>query len=255
MRRYLVSLCSLLLFQVLAVAALADVSHLVNYQGFLMYEVPPGGAMHGTYDLLFEILPDSCSGTPLWDEYHHDVNVVHGVFNVILGGIEPITADVFALSDRWMRVTVPGVAEELPCMVVTSVPWALHAAVADSVSNSPSGFCDRGDVSAYDFYIEDFIVDNTWHGLDLSTIVPPTARAVLLAVEIADDNIDGWFQLAKYGHTGGNNISHGQLQVANHGLHYDAVVQCGPDGMLQYRAWSYAPPFNSIRVLVKGWWR
>lgn len=107
---------------------------LINYQGVITDT--SGQPLDGTHDLIFRIYPDSIPGTdPLWEEAHSGVTVADGLFNVILGGLEPISPDLFAAHERWMGIQVDASAELSPRMRMTSVPWALRAAIADSVDS------------------------------------------------------------------------------------------------------------------------
>ena len=58
---------------------------------------------------------DSIAGTFLWYESHIGVPVINGQFNVTLGEIDPMTADVFSgpvdsgeYSLRWLEIKVEG---------------------------------------------------------------------------------------------------------------------------------------------------
>jgi hypothetical protein len=111
----------------------AAAPQLVNYQGILADAA--GAPLEGSHDLTFRIYPDSLAGTALWSEDHPGVTVEKGLFQVILGGagLAPLTPDLFDGGERWLGITVDGGDELSPRMRLTSVPWALRAAVADSV--------------------------------------------------------------------------------------------------------------------------
>jgi hypothetical protein len=120
---------------VLCTASVADVPELINYQGILTDS--GGSPLDGSYDLTFKVYPDSGAGAAaLWIEQHIGVDVDEGLFNVILGANSPITAGLFSGPERWMGITVDADPEMYPRMRITSVPWALRAAVADSALNA-----------------------------------------------------------------------------------------------------------------------
>jgi hypothetical protein len=112
-------------------AALAEVPHLMNYQGVL---TDAGGSpVDSTHDLTFKIYADSAWAAPaLWTEDHTGVDVDNGVFNVILGTLTPLPEGLFADGERWIGLTVDSDTEMTPRMRITSVPWALRAAAADT---------------------------------------------------------------------------------------------------------------------------
>ena len=166
---------ALLVLTVLALApvAMADVPELVNYQGIL---TDSGGTpLDGNHDLTFKVYPDSGAGAvALWTEHHLAVDVDEGLFNVILGANTPITGDLFSDPERWLGITVDVDSEMYPRMRVTSVPWALRAAVADSALNFSGGAGDGHSLDADDGSPVDAVyVDSEGKvGINTTTIGP-----------------------------------------------------------------------------------
>jgi hypothetical protein len=116
----------------------AGAPRLINYQGVLTDsgDLP----LNGSYDLTFNMYPDSMPATEaLWTEDHLDVDIDGGLFNVILGGSSTLYDGLFEYPELWMGVTVNAGAEMTPRMRITSVPWALRAAIADSLASGASG--------------------------------------------------------------------------------------------------------------------
>ena len=141
----------LLLLSGLLSTAFAEPPEMVNYQGMLTDSV--GEYINGNYDLTFRIYAgDQPDAVILWTETHYGVSVELGLFNVILGSTTPVPADLFVGVQRWLGVTVAGDDEMDPRMRITSVPWALRAAVADSALNVGGGDADSVDV----FLLEKF---------------------------------------------------------------------------------------------------
>ena len=138
MKAFAVWFVTLACFLVFASGAFADVPYLVNYQGIV---TDTGGTpITGTHSLLFRIYPDSLSATsPIWTEYHDAVEIDEGLFNVILGGISPIPPDLFNAEERWLGIRVNHDPEMYPRIRITSVPWAIRAAIADSALTTSGG--------------------------------------------------------------------------------------------------------------------
>ncbi|MFC1572294.1 hypothetical protein ACFL6M_01725 [Candidatus Eisenbacteria bacterium] len=130
MRRCIV--CSLFLIGILMSISLspADVPHLINYQGTLTDDNEVW--LEGKHNLTFSIYEDSLLGLPLWTEGHDSLEVVGGVFSVILGSITAIPGSTFEGVDRWMGITVDADPEMSPRMRMTSVPWAMRSGLADT---------------------------------------------------------------------------------------------------------------------------
>jgi hypothetical protein len=90
-------LSTLALVVVLATRAAADVPMLLNYQGRLTD--PSGNPKNGTFTMQFAVYDAETggnqlpSGTP-WSETQ-SVTVTNGVFNVLLGSVTALPADLF----------------------------------------------------------------------------------------------------------------------------------------------------------------
>ncbi|RJQ40655.1 MAG: hypothetical protein C4555_01245 [Dehalococcoidia bacterium] len=137
MKRHALFRIALLINLLNATAAFASVPRLINYQGVLTDAV--GVVLEGAHDLAFSIYEDSTATTAAWTEVHSAVPLSKGVFSVILGGLTPITDEVFAGSSRWLGIGVDSSQETAPRMRLTSVPWAIRSAVADSARVAASG--------------------------------------------------------------------------------------------------------------------
>jgi hypothetical protein len=138
MKRLMISLGLLAPALILAISAAGAAPNLVNYQGVLTDA--DGFPISGTVDLEFAIYADSSQASPdLWNEEHADVAIENGLFNVILGSDTSFPQDLFDGNERWLGVIVDGEPEILPRMRFTSVPWALHSAVADTALSGAGG--------------------------------------------------------------------------------------------------------------------
>jgi hypothetical protein len=85
------------------------------------------------------------SATPLWAEFHDDVEVDDGAFAILLGENTLLPDDLFDDPERWMEIQVDGTTLS-PRQRFTSVPYALNADKLDghdaadfSTSELPSG--------------------------------------------------------------------------------------------------------------------
>lgn len=115
---------------------IAQAPELVNYQGRLMDSsgIPVADA---TYSMKFRIydaetgdnlLPCGASGANcLWEETQ-TVATRKGIFNVLLGSVNPLNAPVFSSSNRWLGVTVGTDSEMIPRQRIASSPYALQGA-------------------------------------------------------------------------------------------------------------------------------
>jgi len=135
-----------------AFSALAEVPRLINYQGILTDL--QGDPLDGTYDLTFRIYPDSIAppGLFTWTEVHTGVTITDGLFNVILGRHTPLWQGLFAYEERWLGITVGTEHEIAPRTRITSVPWALRAAIADSATSAGTGSDGDWTIDGVDMY-------------------------------------------------------------------------------------------------------
>jgi hypothetical protein len=129
--------CLIVVGLILAPIVRATGPRLINYQGIL---TDTGGtAVNGPHNLTFAIYPDSIPGSDaLWSELQAGVQVSGGLFNVILGRSAPFPASLFVAQVRWLGIKVDTDPELAPRARMTSVPWAMHATVADSARYAPN---------------------------------------------------------------------------------------------------------------------
>jgi hypothetical protein len=125
----------------------AAVPKLINYQGTI---TDASGPVNGSHDLTFKFYPDSLASAALWTEVHFAANISYGLFNVILGSVASIPDSLFSGSDRWIGVSVDSDPEIEPRARITSVPWAMRAAMADTALACSGESSDRNSLDAAD---------------------------------------------------------------------------------------------------------
>ena len=112
------------------------------------------------------------------------------------------------------------------------------------------GLVYRGDYHAFDFTEADLTTDNAWYELDLSSIVPAGACAVLLYVRVKDADANSHLQFRKRGSANTANRSEVRTQVADIYNHGDLFVFCDSNRRIEYKA---GEEFSEIDITVKGW--
>jgi hypothetical protein len=119
-----------------AIEGARDVPKLINYQGYL--KDSSGNALTDSAAMDFAIYDDPSAGSLLWSE-SQDVEVVDGVFNILLGSTNPIPDNVFTTgTDRWLQVTVEGEIMA-PRTRVAAVAYAYTSTHSDTASYALSG--------------------------------------------------------------------------------------------------------------------
>ena len=119
------------LSMLLVSAALADVPGMINYQGTLTDD--DGVVLNTTVAMTFTIYYDSTGAGYIWTETQASVVVTDGIFNVLLGSVNPLSEGLFGGSpSRWLGVRVGGDPELVPRQRIVTVAHAFHAAEADT---------------------------------------------------------------------------------------------------------------------------
>jgi hypothetical protein len=115
------------LLMVLCSYSFAQVPQLINYQGKLTKST--GAPVDTTIPMVFTIYADSGGTISKWSETQTAVKVEKGVFNVLLGSVNPIPDSVFDGSIRYLGVKVGGDPEITPRKAMVSVAYAYRAGV------------------------------------------------------------------------------------------------------------------------------
>lgn len=89
-----------------------------------------GELVNGTVSLTVRLFATETGGTELYSETFPSVAVNRGVYHLLLN----IPPDRWDGSDRWLGVTVNSGSELAPRVKISSVPYAIRAAVADSAA-------------------------------------------------------------------------------------------------------------------------
>ncbi len=129
-------LFSILIFTVVfSSIGLADVPGKISYQGKLMDD-KGNPVPDDQYEVQFYIYDSPTGDIPSWGE-KQKVDVVDGLFNVILGSETEIDIWAAAYGSMYLGVSVNGEGEMSPRTQMVAVPYAFISSVADSVSGDP----------------------------------------------------------------------------------------------------------------------
>lgn len=115
-----------------------------------------------------------------------------------------------------------------------------------------TAFADRGDPAAADFDENDLTLNDAWHDLDLSGIVPEGATAVCLYCSIFAGGIFNYLYLRKKGNANFVNISGLVTQVNGIPNDNDVIVPLDANRVIQYFGETGFP--GNLTLTVKGWW-
>jgi len=114
------------------------------------------------------------------------------------------------------------------------------------------GFVDRGDHGT-DFNDSShggtLTIDDAWHDLDLSAIVPAGAKAVLLYVYMHGTAAGSAFAFRKNGYTSTKTFF--VLEAANVGKYASCIVACDTNRVIEYLG--SVTTTTDAEIIVAGW--
>ena len=180
------------------------VPHEINYQGWLGTADDTTGVT-GTFTMVFKIYDAKTGGNNLWSETH-EVQVSHGVFNVILGSSNPIPAEIFTGAPLWLEISVAGEVLS-PRQKLVSVGYAIHAESAQSAD--VAGHAIHADTAGYVEYVDSAgVAVNAWRwNNNIWGVEYPKANIADTANYVAGTNVAGEVSQANYADTAGYALS------------------------------------------------
>lgn len=128
---------------IMPIPGFSQIPKTINYQGYLTDPNNGNLPVEGTVQMTFSIYAVETSGTPLWTETHTSVQVTAGVYNVVLGSVDPAGNPLYHPShpfdtQYYLGVTVGQDQEMTPRQRFTSVPYAFRAVSAETASVAES---------------------------------------------------------------------------------------------------------------------
>lgn len=130
-------ICIVLLLAIATSTAFAQVPRQISYQGVLLDNAGKPVA-DGNHTIKVTLYDAPTAGTVLYTETIN-ATTVKGLYNILLGGSSPIPASVGFNSQYWLGVAVDGTSELTPRTALVAVPYAVHAAFADSAAKGVGG--------------------------------------------------------------------------------------------------------------------
>jgi hypothetical protein len=162
---FLFAICSLLPLAAQQNSTLAVVPNVTRFSGTLTDL--NGKALTGITGVTFSLYKDEQGGAPLWMETQNVTPDKNGRYSVVLGSTTAtgLPADVFASGEaRWLGVRAEG-QEEIPRVLLVSVPYALKAADAETLGGLPA--------SAF-LHAASGIGSSALHSANVATATSPT---------------------------------------------------------------------------------
>ena len=131
MKRYIVAVLAiaLILSGSLFANAAGEVPGLINYQGKLTDEL--GVPVNREAEMAFAIYTEAIGGDPVWSE-SQVVQVTDGIFNVLLGSVNPLGPDYFAAGpEAYLGVKIGEDSELMPRQKIASTAYSLRSEISE----------------------------------------------------------------------------------------------------------------------------
>ncbi len=113
-------------------SAKAAMPHTISYQGVLR-DATEAPVPDGSYVITMKLYNIATGGTALWQETD-TLDVKNCTFHTLMGDGNALTLDFD--QTYWLGLSVDGGAEMTPRVVFSAAPYAMRAAIADSVAGS-----------------------------------------------------------------------------------------------------------------------
>ncbi len=138
MFRLLMLICAIsLVMLILPAYIMAEIPPLINYQGRLIDG--SGKPLDTSVALTFTIYSDQACNNSLWSETHSMVAISQGLFDVLLGSVNPIQNSIFNGGERWLKMKIGEGPETAAPISITSSAYAFKAGYADTAAVALSG--------------------------------------------------------------------------------------------------------------------
>lgn len=147
----------------------------------------------------------------------------------------------------WGRESTEVAGEYLPHLDATG-----NATVTLGYQSLCTSFVNRGDPANPDYTQATLTADGSWHELDLSSIVPDRAKAVVMVLRVRDDEVRNYLRFRRLGNINEDNVSELWTQVSNIFISKDLTIPLDENRKIEYNL--QFTSFDLIWLTVKGWW-
>jgi hypothetical protein len=111
----------------------AQVPSQMHYQGYVSNS-EGGSPLDTNLSMTFTIYNHPTGSDVVWTEIQPSVTISEGLFNVLLGSVNPITEGVFLDSVRWLGIMVDPDPEIVPRTKLATAPYAFRVSTIDGAS-------------------------------------------------------------------------------------------------------------------------
>ena len=105
----------------------------MHYQGYLS-DSEGGAPLDTILSMTFTIYTDPTGSDVVWSEVQPAVTISEGLFNVLLGSVNPIAEEVFLDTERWLGIMVEPDPEIVPRTKLVTVPYSFTVATVNGAA-------------------------------------------------------------------------------------------------------------------------
>lgn len=113
----------------------ATIPPALNFQGYLTS--PSGNPIQGSVSMVFKLYGQETGGTVLWTETHPTVQVINGIYSVLLGETTPLGLPFDG--PYYLGIQVGSDPEMTPRIALTSTGYAFRAHMVETVTAAQAG--------------------------------------------------------------------------------------------------------------------
>lgn len=115
------------------------------------------------------------------------------------------------------------------------------------------GYVDRGDPSSPDYTSATLTLDNNWHDLDLSGIIPAGGKAALFRIIARTASVGSSIQFKMKGKTQSSTVATVYINVSNGWEWTEKIVPVDANRFIEYKISNVS--WSALTLTVAGWWK
>lgn len=118
---------------------------------------------------------------------------------------------------------------------------------------NPLEYVDRGDVAAYDFILGGLTMDGNYHALDLSAILPDSARIVEIYYNFKRNAVDGTLRFRNIDVTTEFSMAKNTMLVTGRSMYGNFAMRVDDTKIIYYNGTNDGN-WVDCNITVTGWW-
>lgn len=166
---------------------------------------------------------------------------------------EPYRTQLRAAVDKWKTGLTTAEKKEYNKRASKGLRMGgYHLFMREALTGRVNMYVDRGDPAAVDFAKADLTIDGSWNSLDLASIIPSMARAVLIETRVQSAAIGDKIQYRKINNANSKNTAAVYTLKANAENQLSSIIACDGNRSIEYNADNIV--WSTLSLVIRGWW-